>query len=60
MPINKEVNKHYFERFSGISTAFSAKLGKGENSMTEVLLKICRTFSCDITAIMEIEKEQPP
>jgi DNA-binding Xre family transcriptional regulator len=41
---------------AGISTASIAKLGKGENITTDVLLKICEALDCDITDIMEIEK----
>jgi DNA-binding Xre family transcriptional regulator len=33
-----------------------AKLGKGENLTTDVLLKICNVFNCDIADIMEIER----
>ena len=33
-----------------------AKLGKGENVNTEILLRICVALDCDIADIMEIEK----
>jgi DNA-binding Xre family transcriptional regulator len=39
---------------SGISTASIAKLGKGDNITTDVLLKICKALDCDISDIMEI------
>ena len=41
---------------SGISTASIAKLGKGDNITTDVLLKICKVLDCDITDIMELDK----
>ena len=38
---------------AGISAASIAKLGKGANITTDVLLKICRTRSCKIEDILE-------
>ena len=52
--IDKGMNKKDLKRVSGISTASIAKLGKGENITTDVLLKICIALDCDITDIMEI------
>jgi len=40
---------------SGISTSTLAKLSKGENVTTDVLVRICRALKCDITDIMELE-----
>ena len=37
-----------------ISSASIAKLGKNENVNTDILLKICIVFKCDISDIMEI------
>lgn len=42
---------------SGISTTSLAKLGKGENITTDVLLKICEALNCNINEIMESESE---
>lgn len=55
--IDKKMNKQDLKRASGISTASIAKLGKGENITTDVLLKICRALSCDITDIMELSDD---
>ena len=52
--IDKRMNKQDLRRVSGISTASIAKLGKGENITTDVLLKICEALRCDISDIMEI------
>ena len=41
-----------------VSTAVIAKLGKGDNVTTDVLLKICNVLNCDIADIMEIEREE--
>lgn len=57
MLIDKKMNKRDLKKFSGVSTASIAKLSKGENITTDVLLKICKSLNCDITDIMEIERE---
>lgn len=41
---------------SGISSSSLAKLGKGENVTTDVLLKICSVLDCGIEDIMETVK----
>ena len=52
--IDKGMNKQELKKKAGVSTASIAKLGKGENITTDVLLKICKALDCDITDIMEI------
>lgn len=52
--IDKKMNKRDLKHVSGISTASIAKLGKGENITTDVLVKICKALNCDITDIMEL------
>ena len=42
---------------TGISPASIAKLGKGENITTDILLKICVALDCNIEDIMESVKE---
>lgn len=42
---------------AGISTTSLAKLGKGKNISTDVLIKICTALQCDVTDIMEISRE---
>jgi DNA-binding Xre family transcriptional regulator len=57
--IDKNMNKMDLKEKSGISAASIAKLGKGENITTDVLLKICKALECDISDIMEVaETEQ--
>jgi len=51
--IDKGMNKQDLKRVSGVSTASIAKLGKGENIQTDVLLKICNALGCGINDIME-------
>lgn len=54
--IDKKMNKKDLRLSAGVSTAVIAKLGKGENVTTDILLKICTALSCDIADIMEIER----
>lgn len=55
--IDKKMNRQDLKKATGISTASIAKLGKGENITTDVLLKICKALECDITDIMELEPD---
>lgn len=41
----------------GISSASIAKLGKGENITTDILLKICEAMDCKLEDIMETIQE---
>lgn len=58
MLIDKNMNKHDLAEKSGISSASIAKLGKGGNITTDVLLKICKAMDCKLEDIMETIKEQ--
>ena len=55
--LDKKMNKQDLKRVTGISTASIAKLGKGENVTTDILLRICKSLDCDLTDIMELSKE---
>lgn len=52
--IDKGMNKRALSEQADISNTTIAKLGKGENVNTDVLLKICKTLECDIADIVEI------
>lgn len=52
--IDKGMNKKALSEQADISNTTVAKLGKGENVNTDVLLKICKTLECDISDIVEI------
>lgn len=56
--IDKKMNKQDLKKISGISSASVAKLGKGENITTDVLLRICTGLECDISDIMEVVKDE--
>ncbi|MDN0043802.1 helix-turn-helix domain-containing protein [Mediterraneibacter glycyrrhizinilyticus] len=51
--IDKGMTKMQLKDAAGISAASIAKLGKGGNITTDVLLKICETLNCHIEDILE-------
>lgn len=55
--IDKNMKKGDLVERAGISSASLAKLGKGENITTDVLLKICITLECRLEDIMETVQE---
>lgn len=54
--LDKEMNKAGLKRATGISTASIAKLGKGENVTTDILVKICEALDCELNDIMELSR----
>ncbi|MCF0141021.1 MAG: helix-turn-helix transcriptional regulator [Mogibacterium sp.] len=52
--IDKEMNKKALSEQADISNTTVAKLGKGENVNTDVLVKICKALGCDISDIVEV------
>lgn len=55
--IDKNMSKMDLKEAAGVSAASIAKLGKGGNITTDVLLKICETLNCKLEDIMEtVEK----
>lgn len=56
--IDKGINKQKLKELSGISSASVAKLGKGANVNTDVLLKICIALQCDVSDIMEMVEDE--
>lgn len=55
--IDRDMLKKDLRKAAGISTASMAKLGKGENVTTDVLVKVCRALDCDISDIVEIVED---
>ena len=53
MLIDKDMKKSHLKDKAGISSASIAKLGKGENITTDVLLRICEAMDCHVEDIME-------
>ncbi|MBQ9288621.1 MAG: helix-turn-helix transcriptional regulator [Clostridia bacterium] len=52
--IDKGMNKRALSEQADISNTTVAKLSKGENVNTDILLKICKTLECDISDIVEV------
>ncbi|AGU72943.1 helix-turn-helix domain-containing protein [Streptococcus constellatus subsp. pharyngis] len=52
--IDKGWTKTKLRQEAGISSSSLAKLGKGENITTDILLKICIVLDCQIEDIVEI------
>jgi DNA-binding Xre family transcriptional regulator len=57
--IDRDLLKRDLCRMAHISGASMAKLGKGENVHTDILLKICCALKCDISDIMEVTHDEP-
>jgi len=51
------MNKSDLKAMAGISSTSVAKLGKGENITTDVLIRICNGLNCNLTDIMELEED---
>jgi len=54
--LDKKINKADLRRATGISTATIAKLDKGENITTDILVRICKALDCELNDIMELSK----
>ena len=55
--IDKGIKKKSLCELAGISATSLAKLGRGGNTNTEILCKICCALDCDVGDIMELVKE---
>ena len=53
MLIDKNMKKSDLKEKAGISSASLAKLGRGDNITTDVLLRICESMNCRLEDIME-------
>lgn len=54
--IDRNMNRADLRRLTGISPACVAKLGKGDNLTTDVLVRICNSLDCSLADIMELEE----
>ena len=57
MLIDKNMKKSDLRETAGISSASLAKLGKGDNITTDVLLRICEVMDCRIEDILETVRD---
>ena len=56
--IDRHMTREELRKGCGLSSNTIAKLGKGENLTTEVLLRICNYLDCDIEDILETVREE--
>lgn len=56
--VEMDMKKTEFAKKVGISSASIAKLGKGANITTDVLLKICEYLKCDISDIVAVVPDE--
>lgn len=56
--IDKNMKKSDLRKIAGVSSSSLAKLGKGENVTTDVILKICVALDCRVEDIMEIINDE--
>ena len=56
--IDKKMNKKDLRLAANISTTAVAKLTKGQNVTTDLLLKICTALDCDFADIMEVDRNE--
>lgn len=55
--IDREMNRQDLKKLCGVSSASVAKLGKGENITTDVLVRICNGLHCKLEDIMELAED---
>ena len=51
--IDRGIQKQELQKQSDVSAASIAKMGRGENVTTDVLLRICEALDCNVEDIME-------
>lgn len=51
--IDKNMKRSELRKVANVSSSSLAKLNKGENVTTDVILKICAALQCDVGDIME-------
>ena len=55
--IDKNMKKSDLRKIAGVSSSSLAKLSKGENVTTDVILKICDVLDCQPGDILEFRRE---
>lgn len=58
MLVERDMKKTEFAKKAGIRSASLAKLGKGANVTTDILVKICEALKCDVSDICEIVSDK--
>ena len=52
--IDKNMKKQDLKKATGISATCIAKIGRGDNVTTDVLVRICTALDCKLEDIMEL------
>lgn len=55
--IDKNMKRKDLMEVAGISSASVAKLGRGDNIQTDVLLRVCEALDCTIDDILDTLKD---
>jgi len=55
--IDRDMKKKELAEKADVSTFTLAKMNKGENVTTDVLVKICKALECNLDDIMELVDE---
>lgn len=55
--IDRNMNRKGLREKTGISSASIAKMGKGLNISTDIIVRICSALDCDISDILELVDE---
>lgn len=55
--IDRDLNKSVLVKEAGVSWPSMAKLNRGDNISTDILLRICNFLDCDVADIMEVVHE---
>ena len=56
--IDRNMKKQDLKRITGISATCIAKIGRGENITTDVLVRICTALGCRLEDIMELVPDE--
>lgn len=56
--IDRGMTKQDLRKITGLSSASIAKLGKGQNVNTDVLIRICIALDCDLHDIVETVRDE--
>ena len=56
--IDKNMKKQDLKKATGISATCIAKIGRGDNITTDVLVRICTALNCNLEDIMELVPDE--
>ena len=56
--IDRDMTRADLRQATGISTATLARLSKGEDVKTSILLRICNALKCNVGDIMDVVHEE--